>query len=187
MKVSTPLFCCKIWKKRGFKAKKTIILDAEFGRSDLKCLIKWENRSLIVNCHWRRLGAISAVLVTGLGQRPTNRTELWNLGHSSPQACWSVFLLFGFLHSTFKNKVRWKSCDWDFRREQRKYLESRQLPEQLLKHELSSTYTLIKLLREFVLSKALTQHMWWNLGPQTLTHLCSEFEVKLLISANHLN
>ncbi len=50
-----------------------------------------------------------------VGQKPTNHTELWNLGHSSPQACQpsflsqTLFLLAGFLHSAFRNKARWIS------------------------------------------------------------------------------
>lgn len=71
---------------------------AEFGCVDFKCVIKCQRRSLIVlfgcNFSWLRLGGIGSgcvVLVSGLGQRPENHTELWNLGHSSPQACRSFF------------------------------------------------------------------------------------------------
>lgn len=107
-------------------------------------------------CSWRRPGGIRSgctVLVTGLGRRPANHTELWNLGHSSPQACCSSFISLpkpaasssspsSLTPYSRKEKTQSGAGFQKFQlRFEGKYLEWRQLPEQLLKHELTSTYT----------------------------------------------
>lgn len=149
--VSTPLIYLQ---KRNWGTVSPKQWDAE---SESKCLIKCEKRSLIAlsSCSetkpdsgWVASDQVALFWSPGL-DRPTNHTEIWNLGQTGPQACRSLLpkcCLFHLAYFTLYSRIKWvelKSFFWDFRREQRKYLEPRRLPEQLLKHELSSTYTLV--------------------------------------------